>query len=78
MNNSYFLTEFGLVMQCVWSKFPHYYTSEEIGITTLTCSFLTWGFIAIIRDVCPDMNDCENMPGPVLEILLSSRMACMN
>lgn len=53
--NWYFLDQLGLVMQCIWSILPHYYTPNEIGLMTLTSIFFVWGFVAIIRDICPEV-----------------------
>ena len=52
--NWYFLAEFGLVMQCVWSALPNNYTREEIGLMTVTSTFLFWGFVAVTRDICSE------------------------
>jgi hypothetical protein len=68
--NWYFLAELGLVMQCVWSSLPHYYTPEEIVLMILTSIFLFWGFVAVTRDICPEVND-------FLEKLLASVGRCL-
>jgi hypothetical protein len=52
--NGYFLADYGLVTQCVWSSLPKYYTEEDSLMLALNSVFLAWGLGAVVRDTWPE------------------------
>jgi hypothetical protein len=57
-------------MQCVWNILPSLYTPEAIVLLTLTSIFLLWGFVAVARDIWPELGTfLENELAPVARFL---------